>query len=117
MPATNYAYDYYYRNNQGVARKAMSNQAYANAQRRASSNVRRSTTPESTRYSTRMATRAVSTASKQNANARKKINHDTIDVPIIVQKKVALEKPDENNCWNFFNSYFIYDLCSLCSNK
>ncbi len=95
MPATNYAYDYYYRNNQGVARKAMSNQAYANAQRRASSNVRRSTTPESTRYSTRMATRAVATASKQNTNARKKINHDAIDVPIIVQKKVALEKPDE----------------------
>ena len=97
MPAVKYAYDYYNRNNQGVARKAMSSQAYynMNAQRMASSNVRRNTTPEATKHSTRMATRSVATAPKQNPNMKKRVNHESIDIPIVNQRKITLEKPEE----------------------
>lgn len=99
MPAVKYNYDYnsqYDRSTRGVAKNARSYQSSSSAQRKVSSNTRKSSTPESTRNSTRMATRAVasSSARKTVTQTRKNKNVD-IDIPIAVKKKVEIKKPVE----------------------
>lgn len=82
VPAVNYDYSYarQYRNNQGVARSARSNQAYArmNAQMKVTSNN---------------ATQRVRTS--QAPQKAKRHNHADIDIPVITKKKVELQKPEE----------------------
>lgn len=101
MPAVKYNYDYYNqygKNGKGVAKSARSSQSSSSAARKISgtSNVRRSATPESTRNSTRMATRSVATTSvKKTATQTKKKQQVDIDIPITVKKKVTVPKPAE----------------------
>ena len=70
MPALNYDYDYSNDGNQGLAVNAKSNTAYKkmSAQQKVSSN---------------------------NAKQKKRYNHANIDVPVVVKKKVELQKPEE----------------------
>lgn len=100
MPAVKYNYDYnrYGRNGKDVANNARSYQSSSSAGKRVSSTStsRTSRTPESTRNSTRMATKSVATTSSRKTTTQSKRNHKfDIDVPIIVKKKVSIQKPQE----------------------
>ncbi len=84
MPAVKYDYNYARMNksNQGVASRARSNYAYNNmsAQRKVSSNY------------------AATQRANNNSNSARKqrrYNHADIDIPVVVKKKVELEKPEE----------------------
>lgn len=103
MPAVKYNYDYYDqygKSGKGVAKSARPSQSSLSAGRKVASNsiARRSTTPESTRNSTRIATRTVatstSTAKRNSAQTKKKTKVD-IDIPVIVKKKIEIQKPQE----------------------
>lgn len=102
MPAVKYDYEYYNQNarsGRGVAKNAMSVSASSNmsAQRKVSSNtsVKRSVTSTTTKNSTRAATKAVSAASTKKVTTQKKSQHADIDIPVIVKKKVTINKPEE----------------------
>ena len=100
MPAVKYNYDYYNqygKNGRGVAKNARSVQSSLSAGKKvaSTSNAKR-TTSESTRNSTRMATRTVatSTSKKTTVQTKKKTKMD-IDIPVIVKKKIEVQKPQE----------------------
>ena len=100
MPAVKYDYGYdnrYGKNGKGLAKNARSYQSSSSASRKVSSvsTTRKSTTPELTRNSTRLATSSVSSVSnKKTSQTRKKAKYD-IDIPVIVKKKVEIQKPTE----------------------
>ena len=86
VPAVSYqdSYARQYRNNQGVAKNARSSHAYAkmNAQMKVASHDA-------------MQNRARVNQTAQASQKTKKYNHRNIDVPVVVKKKVELEKPEE----------------------
>ena len=89
MPAVNYDYDYYNKRsdrvNKGVAKSARPNSASSKS---ASQRV------SSTKAVASKGNTSRATATKSNVQ-RKKQNHESIDVPVIVKKKLEIAKPQE----------------------
>lgn len=97
MPALKYDYDYsnqYRSNKKGVANIARPISAVKSASAQTvKTSANRRPTSEATRVATRVATRSVSNT--KNANTVKRRTKADIDIPVMVKKKINIEKPKE----------------------